>query len=413
MVKGKKRKKLDDTGGNYLIYAVSKGKRTGIFKNWLSCSDAVNGVSGACYKGFNNLDAAKKYLTESGTPIVLVDFTEDDLINAKISDNDDDTFSLESQSSLMFADNPGEGTSKMNVHARSTVQCQLCPSVLSKLSELFAKIENLESTINNQNALISSLKTEIADKTTAASLVEKNVNIASQQFKKSADELSAHVSTLKASYSSIVSAKSTPIVHSDFTKSKSSSQPDSSSKIGVSLKTNNFVPSKCVVVYDLKSADIQKINQDIVRAEITNNFGPVEIDFVNRYKFSSKSPKMIIQFTDESKIETILTNWNSGMLGGSSVRRTQKPQQHVAFIKGVPLELSDEQISHDVTSSYACTSIYRLNSKEGNPLRTVKVHFADRNTLLKAFIKKVVFPSYHGIILNVEMPYNAPAPHDV
>lgn len=51
--------------GNVLIYAVSEGKRTCLFKNWLSCEESVLGVQGANYIGFNNLEQAKKYLTDT------------------------------------------------------------------------------------------------------------------------------------------------------------------------------------------------------------------------------------------------------------------------------------------------------------------------------------------------------------
>jgi len=44
------------------IYAVKKGKTTGIFRTWAECSSAVKGYSGAQYKGFCTMDEAEQYL---------------------------------------------------------------------------------------------------------------------------------------------------------------------------------------------------------------------------------------------------------------------------------------------------------------------------------------------------------------
>lgn len=48
-------------------YAVKKGKTTGIFRTWEECRAAVEGCSGAAYKGFGSLEEARSYLgVESG-----------------------------------------------------------------------------------------------------------------------------------------------------------------------------------------------------------------------------------------------------------------------------------------------------------------------------------------------------------
>ncbi len=43
-------------------YAVRKGKITGVFNTWDECRNAVDGYSGAQYKGFTTLEDAKEYL---------------------------------------------------------------------------------------------------------------------------------------------------------------------------------------------------------------------------------------------------------------------------------------------------------------------------------------------------------------
>lgn len=44
------------------FYAVKKGKKTGIFATWEECKAAVEGVSGAQYKGFPTKEEAFQYL---------------------------------------------------------------------------------------------------------------------------------------------------------------------------------------------------------------------------------------------------------------------------------------------------------------------------------------------------------------
>lgn len=44
------------------IYAIKKGKQTGLFYSWNECKEAVNGYSGAEYKGFETEEEAKDYL---------------------------------------------------------------------------------------------------------------------------------------------------------------------------------------------------------------------------------------------------------------------------------------------------------------------------------------------------------------
>lgn len=45
------------------IYAVKKGKITGIFNTWDECKASIDGYSGAEYKGFFTQKEAEEYLT--------------------------------------------------------------------------------------------------------------------------------------------------------------------------------------------------------------------------------------------------------------------------------------------------------------------------------------------------------------
>ncbi|GIO06269.1 hypothetical protein J31TS6_22970 [Brevibacillus reuszeri] len=47
---------------NKKVYAVKKGRKTGIFDSWKECEKQIKGFSGAEYKSFSNLSDAKEYL---------------------------------------------------------------------------------------------------------------------------------------------------------------------------------------------------------------------------------------------------------------------------------------------------------------------------------------------------------------
>ncbi|MFA4132528.1 MULTISPECIES: viroplasmin family protein [unclassified Brevibacillus] len=47
---------------NSKVYAVKKGRKTGIFQSWSECEKQIKGFSGAEYKSFSNISDAKDYL---------------------------------------------------------------------------------------------------------------------------------------------------------------------------------------------------------------------------------------------------------------------------------------------------------------------------------------------------------------
>ena len=49
------------------VYAVKKGHKTGIFETWEECKAAVDGFSGAEYKGFTNRAEAETYFSEKNS----------------------------------------------------------------------------------------------------------------------------------------------------------------------------------------------------------------------------------------------------------------------------------------------------------------------------------------------------------
>lgn len=59
------------------VYAVKKGKTTGLFYSWNECKDAINGYPGAEFKGFGTEEEARAYLEE--IPIEEIPFHTEEL----------------------------------------------------------------------------------------------------------------------------------------------------------------------------------------------------------------------------------------------------------------------------------------------------------------------------------------------
>lgn len=63
------------------IYAVRKGRKTGIFYNWNDCKESVSGYSGAEYKSFTTEEEAKTYLNRQTNNFYDGNFSEKEVCN--------------------------------------------------------------------------------------------------------------------------------------------------------------------------------------------------------------------------------------------------------------------------------------------------------------------------------------------
>ena len=168
-----------------------------------------------------------------------------------------------------------------------------------------------------------------------------------------------------------------------------------------------FHPDRCLVITGLSLEQFKSLNQDTIRIEINKQFGPTMIDFINAYKPQSENPKYMLQLSDPkpNTIDDMIQSWNQNSLGGSTLRRTIKPPEHVGMAKGVPLFIDDITLAEDVKNSYPTASVYRLKSKEGNRLRTVKVTFSTKEDLDHALLSGLLLSS-QSTLVRVETPYN-------
>ena len=53
------------------IYAVRKGRQTGLFTTWAECQKQVTGYAGARFKGFTNAEEAMRCCPEMTPPVPI------------------------------------------------------------------------------------------------------------------------------------------------------------------------------------------------------------------------------------------------------------------------------------------------------------------------------------------------------
>lgn len=168
----------------------------------------------------------------------------------------------------------------------------------------------------------------------------------------------------------------------------------------------DFAPAKCIVITDLIPEKAKELNQDIIRRTISEHSGPALTDLIDGYKHNTEKPKYIVQFADPTVIPEILDKGDCNTLHRSSIRKTiaPTPNDHIGVAHGLPLDLSDEDFNAAVQSAYPGCSSYRMRSKSGAPLRTVKLEFSDREELNGAIHTGLHLKAHH-LLLRVELPY--------
>ena len=388
MTSNKRKKKKGEN--NFDLYAVSHGHKTGIFKNWLSCAPNVNKVPGAIFKGFNNLEEAKKWLVAENVNITFNDCSAEEFEKADGMELDDTCFS---QSSFGSFSDPIEGTSNRSPLKRKTPTSRNLnmdsDSTYLMIIQQSEKIDRLESIINHQTSLISNLTRTIKE------IVEKNLSTFRDSIFQQCNNERSFANALKHGPSTSTSIPAStkipqpiPINSKDIhpaPRKDSNRHPSEDLKMHTRNNKHStpFKPKQSVVisVTDKKSLSVSesdRFNPDIIRRAICEHFGPTLIEKVSPYHFNSNKPKVIVQLKDENSATTLVNNWSSHILNGSEVRNTINPlerDKNSVMMKGVPLDYDHKTMEEEICSVYPCTKVMRLTSKDGRLLRTVKLQF--------------------------------------
>ena len=167
-----------------------------------------------------------------------------------------------------------------------------------------------------------------------------------------------------------------------------------------------FDVQKNVVIHSIHNiAEIK--GDDQVRKEIGKICSSAIVDTISRSH--PTNPKIFVQLRTEESVDMVLSHWDSQTFGGSCVRKPQrKPRLCTGVAKGVPLDISDDELQAAVGEVCVGATTTRLTTRrngERAPLHAVKVVFASPDQLQKAIAQGLLLrcaQSGYNISVGVE-----------
>ena len=195
-----------------------------------------------------------------------------------------------------------------------------------------------------------------------------------------------------------------PHTNSQMNKSKKTTNNKSSVK-GKTPNTTPFIPENNIVITIEKTSQAYtNFSHDLVRRTVNNKYGPTLIEKINRYKFDTNTPRIIMQLKSPEAANSLIEKWEKNTFGGSEVRNTIDPKTlntNVAMLKGVPIDADDTQLQGQVQSQYPGASATRL-IKSGNKLRVFRVKFSDETQLTTALNQRGFLFTSEKIVCHFE-----------
>lgn len=388
---------------NFKFYTVTKGRIPGIYNNWALAEKQVNGFRGSVYKGHKTSKAAEKFVlaADIGYPKYFITQPEDasELSVSALSEwsplsDDEDKHTLEVEG------NASNSTPlKTSSNSTSINNCSGCALLEKTINHLISRLDEFDKIL----------------------LTSANDSVMSPVIDEKLDNLAARLSNveqqLKQSYSRIVS-KPAPAMSTGTNLQPPTAKPPHSvphntpnaHKQSTNAVTNNsakFCPEKCIVLSasGTDHAPLKSLPHDTIRRTLSTNHGPLIIDSISKYHFNSTNPRLMIQLSSKETVEKVVTDWRPDSFGGTTVRATIKPSSNTlhGMVKGVPLDITDHDIMTAVNHQYPDSTHARL-SKNDQPLRTIKITFADAEQKNKAIAEGLLLDTYN-MLFRVEPPY--------
>lgn len=384
------RKKDDNNKTKYNYYAVTRGHVPGIYDNWHNTKATTNGYSGNTFQGFQTKRQAESFMRSAGisNPTYYIATQTPASQEDEVGSSFNDTSILPSNSSTPTR------TDRLIEDNAARTGCQNCEKLMDIINSLTKRLDKLEQAQaasidqSSQADKFKSISLELQSICERISAIDKRLEDSRKPDK------AATTSKERRSYATATGASINATSDIKTTENKAS-------KEAVNNRTK-FNPAKCIVISNIDKEHLKQLNQDKIRRELSKKFGPVMIDLVNRYKPNGPNPRLIIQLAKESVVENVLSQWDSSLFGGSTARKTIKPNTFIGMIKGVPLDIPDD----DIKSSLEGTSdIYRMKMANGTLLHTVKVTFTDKHYLDKALADGMLMEE-HNILCRIERPYD-------
>lgn len=99
------------------VYAVAKGRKTGIFSTWEECKQSVHKFTGAKFKSFNTRDLAENYLLAASSPVAATNSNDNISTKRKAETKAVDPV-LSSKNTSSVIENP----------YRKKIKSEICPA---------------------------------------------------------------------------------------------------------------------------------------------------------------------------------------------------------------------------------------------------------------------------------------------
>ena len=441
-----KKQKGDSAHVAQLFYAVAVGRSPGIYGDWASAQKQVDRYPSNTHKRYETLDEAKEFMkkhninnprlvnikptssvtepctslcsaSKSNTLLTLSPLTStathstaitsasmrsatsDNNIRRHFTDADDHDIKFNFETGTNSSSTPKLEASP---DPSPNKDCTSCKMLVLLVEQLVTRIDTLESKINSLNPCA-------ATNDTLYKLNDRIMNI-EDQLKKSYKDVTLSTSTTVNPKIIANQMNSQPVIPARQSHSQANkpSSKNLTAQDRVSQSSSKFRPERCIVVSSTATdkTTFKKLNHDTIRRTLSENHGPLIIDMINRYKFSSDNPRFIIQLSSKNAASTVIDNWRSRTFGGSTVRGTIDPSSMncVGMVKGVPLDVTDDTIREAINKKYSACTFERLN-KNSTPLRTIKLTFPDAEQLSTAINEGLLFESIN-MLFRVEPPYS-------
>lgn len=412
-------------------YAVSKGKKPGIYDNWHDADKQVSGFSRSCFKGFSserlaegfmqaaNIANPKRYFRNQSDSCRDIAYdNQADLSLSSSIDLDELDSTVAATDAASAASTPT--TTRSTTTTKTPMECGNCQQLKTLIDQLTRRISAMEKhqvfplveRIDKMEALISTQSTnstasgfklaELSSKIDSLNKTITNLNSNQsappyQSIPRSTPTNSSHHDTVQTQGQAPNTTQTRPLSHQP-------SRPSSQSN----RHQVPFHPVNCIVVSSSQTDKdrFKHTDQDEIRKTIGENHGPLIIDFINRYHFNSASPKFIVQFSSPENATRVVDEWKPDSLGGSVARKTINPKDnptHIGMVKGVPRDIADDELLSAIHIQYPDSTFIRL-FKDQQPLRTLKLTFTTETQLKQAFTDGLLVSS-SNMMFRVEPPY--------
>lgn len=405
------------TKKQYLFYAVANGFAPGIYGDWATAKKQVDHYSGATHKKFESLAEAKDFMKKSGIFKPKLINTNQKLpatneVSPIPSPSSADTIAHIDDSEILF------NLSNISSNQQSTPDprpakpsnsCDSCKTLLPLVKSLIDRISNLEARPCNAAERLDKFESIINTLSVSTKSIDFKLAELSSKLTHSAINSTTPTDVAQSHQTANIAVSRKPRdSHSSFLSPKQApiSKPRNTSN-------QNFDPTKCVVLSSTNAdkEHLTSLKQDQIRHLISTNHGPMIIDIIQKYKFRSANPRLMIQLGSVKDVTKLVSSWKPTSLGGTSVRATINPMENiVGMIRGVPLDLDISDLEKAAHSTFNDSVCYRLN-RDNNPTRTVKITFANKLDLTNAVSSGLLIPE-HNMRFRIELPFSLTATSD-